>query len=102
MIACVRRANENAGNLISVVQFLIKLSSQKSGKIGLQVWKIKLKSQAIIRRTLEAYIGVTIKLNVKSMSGFVIALTERVPRMDWSDLFSRDDANVSDFEGCNW
>ena len=23
MIACVRRANENAGNLISVVQFLI-------------------------------------------------------------------------------
>ena len=24
MIACVRRANENAGNLISVVQFLIK------------------------------------------------------------------------------
>ena len=24
LIACVRRANENAGNLISVVQFLIK------------------------------------------------------------------------------
>ena len=25
MIVCVRRANENAGNLISVVQFLIKV-----------------------------------------------------------------------------